>query len=799
MKKTINKNKIGTAIMSYSLFFIIFILIFNYFDIYSVSNNHIIYLQNFRDILIDFFKIGKFNLFSWDVFLGNDMFLNYLYLMLGDVFSYLCVLVPNSSISDLYIILIYFRLFLLGISFIIYSKSIKITNFSSIIGALIYVFSSYSLYLSISNPYILNMMILVPFLLIGIEKLIINNKKVLFIFLVAISLITNIYFMPFILLIVICYSSILIFNKYFIYGFRVIFSAYLRVFLSLVVSFLISSIVLIPFIFNSYNYILEVNNYFNISLLGLNGLFLVYLPLGFKKINENKNYIILFVLMSIFFLIFNICFSSHFNNNFGFIISFISSIIIARTIDLYFNISRVDFKWIISFIFLILLFIYVFNVEISKTLIFALITGVGFLIILLNKKEFMRKINLYGIIFYIFLLFSVCFSTMNFLSNYRIEEENYTNLEILKDEIKDDSFYRVVVDDSEYIEKDSYNYLDNKYYQLDLDLNILSLNDFNNRTRILSLIGEKYYISNNSDLYVPKKHKLLFEKDGYSVFENKYYVGFGVFYDSYVPSNIYNEFNSLEKESSLLKSVVIDDKDIDSNYLKQNNLIRDEVSRDVVKVSSKVRKEKNKLYVSVDNNDNEGELYLEISNFKSDGGIISFGFRDRIYNKEVSECENLLINFTSFGSFDDEIVIDLGDIYNYSYDSMSTYIVDFDSYINDIEKIKSSNFEVLEYNDSYIKAKVDSSSKGIMQFSTSYSKNWDVLIDGKKVDTYVVNNCFLGVYLDEGIHEIELVYNFEYSILSFVLFGVGLVLFCGIIIIETRKDGVNHEKRKKRS
>ena len=719
--------------------------------------------------------------------------------MLGDVLSYICVLFPVSYLGSLYTILVYVRLFLAGISFLIYCRNTKISPSSSLVGSIIYIFSSYSLYSAINNPYILNMMILVPFLLIGIEQLIVNNKKVLFILFVSISLITNIYFLPFILLLVLFYSTILIFNKYFIYGMKIILNAYLRVIFSLIISFLISSIVLVPFIFNSYNYILNLNNYFNLSLLGLNGIFLIYLPLALKKIKENKNYIILFLLFGFVFLINSLGEGFRFYNNTSFVLCFLSSLLISKTIDLYSNISRVDFKWIISFFTVILLIIFVLNIEISRVFLFTLITGFVFLILLLNKRDFKKKI-LYSILFYILLISSIGFSIFN---NYKVKEELlYRNKDISKEiinSIADDSFYRVMFDDSKMINTNDFNYMNNLYYDFASDLNVLSLKDFNNRTRLLSLMGEKYYITNNNDLYVPKKHKLLFEKNGYSVFENRYYIGFAAFYDSYVPSNIYDEFNSLEKESSLFRSVVLDDDDINNDYLKQNNLIRDDLGKEVIKVNFDVKEEDNKIFISMDEVNIEGELYLEITNLKSSGGNISFEFRNRLYNKEVLNNEDLLVNFTSFNRFDEDIVIDLSLLDSYSYDDIYVYIVKFDDYISDVENLKSSNFEVIEFNNSYVRGRVDSAKSGFLQFATAYSRNWDILVDGKSVDTYLSNKYFLGIYLDEGVHEIELVYNFEYLTLTYILFIIGITLFCGILVLEVRKNGVKNEKRKKRS
>ena len=167
--------------LGYTLsFFVIVIFITSLFSFYGkgfISKDLISYnnLVAYRTIVIDLFDHGVFN--SFDFNLGIDLFCNYSFYIIGDIFSYLAVLVKASNLDSLYNYLVLLRLFFVGISFLIYSKYHKRSNISSIVGAIIYTFSIYSLYYMINEVFFLNSMILFPLLLIGIERLDNEDKK----------------------------------------------------------------------------------------------------------------------------------------------------------------------------------------------------------------------------------------------------------------------------------------------------------------------------------------------------------------------------------------------------------------------------------------------------------------------------------------------------------------------------------------------------------------------------------------------------------------------------------------------
>lgn len=50
------------------------------------------------------------------------------------------------------------------------------------------------------------------------------------------------------------------------------------------------------------------------------------------------------------------------------------------------------------------------------------------------------------------------------------------------------------------------------------------------------------------------------------------------------------------------------------------------------------------------------------------------------------------------------------------------------------------------------------SENGILQISTSYSSGWKAYVDGKQTEIINVNTGFIGIPIEEGEHEIYLMY-----------------------------------------
>ena len=109
-----------------------------------------------------------------------------------------------------------------------------------------------------------------------------------------------------------------------------------------------------------------------------------------------------------------------------------------------------------------------------------------------------------------------------------------------------------------------------------------------------------------------------------------------------------------------------------------------------------------------------------------------------------------------------------------------------EKYEQSIANLKQTKFEVQELGNYYIKGNINNTKSGILQISTSYSSGWRAYVDGKETEVIKVNTGFIGIPLEEGIHEINFVYSTPWIKTGAIVSILG-ILGLIIIIIKQRK------------
>lgn len=171
---------------------------------------------------------------------------------------------------------------------------------------------------------------------------------------------------------------------------------------------------------------------------------------------------------------------------------------------------------------------------------------------------------------------------------------------------------------------------------------------------------------------------------------------------------------------------------------------------------SRTSKESGSSAAIVINFDESGQVYLYYdapSSMKGKGTITVNGVKsdfDAFHSSVISlgYCEagtsaEVMIEFDKAGA-------DSGRFEIYSYR------MDLEAFEKGIDEIRSNQLEVASFSDTYIKGTVDSSFNGAMVMSIPFDKGWNVRVDGKKVETFAVDESLIGFNVPEGRHEIEL-------------------------------------------
>lgn len=262
-----------------------------------------------------------------------------------------------------------------------------------------------------------------------------------------------------------------------------------------------------------------------------------------------------------------------------------------------------------------------------------------------------------------------------------------------------------------------------------------------------SLFSVKYLIS-NQHLAESRLLKYITGDDGEFIYKNNYTLPIGYM----VPSTIENEwtpnsmYDGIENQNSFIKAAT-------------------GVSN-VFTLTYEFRTETDVTIEPVKN----GHMYLYVSNSNVD----TLGVK---INGNVN-------NYT--GLKNGNHIIDIGYVTTTDYieayadNSMglSVYTLEEERFIEAYNILNSGGFNVTSHSDTQFKGTVTAVSDGTMMFSIPYDGGWSVYVDGKKVNTFAIKKSLLGISLSAGQHTIALKY-MPVNLIN----GCIITLLCIIILI----------------
>ena len=176
-------------------------------------SQHFSALAYYGEALREFFRnllAGHPKLVMWDMSLGYgaDILSTLNYYAIGDPLNLLYGFVSPKNTETMYDFMILLRMYLAGITFIMYARKMKKRSYGIVIGALVYVFSGFCFRLGLRHPFFINPMIYFPLLCLGIEKIYQRERPYVFIFAVCVSAMSNYYFLYMLTIFVVIYAWI---------------------------------------------------------------------------------------------------------------------------------------------------------------------------------------------------------------------------------------------------------------------------------------------------------------------------------------------------------------------------------------------------------------------------------------------------------------------------------------------------------------------------------------------------------------------------------------------------------------
>ena len=634
-----------------------------------------------RVYINEFFRnlINNIDVFNFNIAMGQDILFTHHYYGLTDIVNLIISIL--SDVFNLkpyfsYVLEFSFRGYLAGMAFLYLCIYFKNGKTASILGSFVYVFSNYFLCGGIMHPFFINAMIFLPLLIIGVNKIIDEERYVFFVIIAVLSILSNIYFSYTRFIFIFFYAIFTIVERYKKNGFVNSIKSTYRGIVLFVLSVLISSFILIPFVYSlinsnrarlygkklellvgyrhMYNYFINmfsypnVENFVSVSILSI--VLIALIMFLFTKGRYKLKFILVLLILTAFSpvvqnalngfiypgyrwyyaltLILSYIFVIEYENilNSKKWIKILTTILVIGYICVYI-IEKIDFETIFSKGILDGLTNPSFynHVGIIVSLVIALI--------IMNVSGIKYRKYVFAVVVFVSLITNVSIYALDSVNSNRFENKerlheflNNRTLQNVSNEVRG-SFVRVENDNPLYVNASTiYNYpsINGYYSMINKNLSRFNLIYKNSAASPLSNIMGLGSRSILDDVFSVKY--LIAEKDyiipyGFektpinNLYVNKNYIPFGFTYSNYILPYEAATLSSLELQEMLMKSCLVDNNVDGVKHLDSVNLTEVKLKQNNVKFTADTANKDNKIEKKYTCNPSyDGELYMKLPN-----------------------------------------------------------------------------------------------------------------------------------------------------------------------------------------
>lgn len=564
---------------------------------------------------------GEVPMIDFNLGMGFDVLTTLNYYAIGDPLALLTIFVNESNAEMIYGLLIMLRLYLSGISYLIYCIYRKQNSYPSVLGAFIYVFCGYVFYAGVRHPYFTNPLIYLPFLFLGIELIFQKKKPYLFIIMTCISALSNFYFLYMLTIIVVIYSAYRFFCTYdkrnSVPVWKLFFKTAFQTSFFYLVGIAMSGVIMLPVLYAFFQNGRFLSGY-DVNLIHyspgyyirfLHGFIAPNIEAGFWTqtayaaiipaivliVLRNKKYRRQLVIFHIGTVSLLLPFIGYFMNGFAYVSNrwefgycFLIAFLFTYAYEDLFHLNKIDKILLISGTLLYGV-LGVFNPSIYILYGFAFLCLTVALILIFNKhkeKTILQK-TVIAVLIMLNLGANGYLTYAEGFGNYVGEfidggmvDSNIRNSPVsMADKISDESFYRIeVYGDKLYNEgmvlgfRDVSGYfsiMDRRLTEFMKDLELVSqkaayrFDNMDYRSGLSALAGVKYLVTSSKKI-APYGYQLI-DKEGegdktYYLYENQLALPLGYGYQTYITRETYEKLNTVQKQEILLQAALLETK-----------------------------------------------------------------------------------------------------------------------------------------------------------------------------------------------------------------------------------------------
>lgn len=710
----------------------------------------------------------------------------------------------------LYKYVIIVKFFLGGLAFLTYSNYKKKNRFLAVAASIIYAFSMWGIVFAVAFLGFYDLLIALPLLILGIDKLYDDEKRIPFEIIVSIIYLGSqgFYYVFMHCVIGTGYFFIKliwnrkknIYNYIFRYGVSCMMSLMLitPIFLPNIYWFLISSrnspeqcaiAELVPSLYELKTFLrsfltptINTNSHYFISNIALFAL--VLFGLQFKKYKEESTILLISVLALITPGIGLLL------NGFGYIsdrgyyfVWFVLAYCILCGFEEMLIITPKSFFLSAGIVISYNLFIIYREAEFAKYHITSLICLILLLVLGIILQLFDRKkILIVGIV-----ISSACLSAYNIyflwdMSNENTAEyaklryaEKFLTTDILKEDegrdyhqylCEDNDWFRVQSDEflitNESLLKGFYS--TEEYFSIVNPWKMRFGKEISGGLTVKSLLGVKLYEQRGKNYY------------------NSNALPIVIGYDDYITEEQIQNWNPYERQSIVLQNIILENTEETklSSYNSNLTLIDSDIEQVGLhnfseggynatvnsRISIKIQSPLNMV----------GEYYVQMTNVylenTHDTGEINPIIQ--IDDSDIYKTSNSDVWACVVPTNDGEIDISFLQDANIKYDSINVYYYSVDDLEKDVQQrrdLLNSSTKLLH---NMVVSDIDMKKNGYLLYTIPYSKGWKAYVDGELTPIQVADYGLMGIKIQEGKHTIQLVYRTPFKNVSWLIFMIGL-------------------------
>ncbi len=786
--------------------------------------------------------LGKASLFySFKGLLGYNYYATAIYYMFNPT-NILCIFFNNENLLTYYSLIVYLRIALCGLTMCLFLKYKfkEKKDFFLVIFSVAYALMGYNMCYFFNFMYF-DVVVLFPIVMIGLEKLIHENKITLYIVSLTLSIMSNFYIGY-----MVCLFSLL----YFIYSYILLEKKDKKIIknfaISSVLCGIMCAIIILPVAYELFQGKVDLYTdptqiqYFKFNLNFLN-IFYKFSPgstavydIKYGTVNIYCSLLVAILVIKYFFntkisvkekivtgsfiafFILSISFNLidyfwhlmqrpiWYPNRYIFTFSFFLIMIAYKSFRLRDGVNMNIITKVIIFTVFILLMVYpaykaIFTEKVFQGVCFILSSMLIIQYTLFTENR--NAIPLLIMLFFIEVTINGIF-TIKQLSNaaddeeYKFNNTTYTKAtKLIKENEKNDSFYRV-----EFTKTANYNngamydynglsifnslrngkimnFFDNYFAFSVRDSASITMNNMN--PYITSLLGFKYISGTSNEYYYE-----LLGVEGTPVYTNNEALSLGFMVNKSIYDYSFQKDKKIENTKEIVDTLTNKDNEV---YVKLNNYEYYNCEKAYDESSDRYTINK-----TVEDND----YYVLLKGKAEYDGFVIPASKSIVY-VSVTATINGKINVYDFNNNKMPIFLKKGDTYEFkfvssvSYDAsyIDFYLFRYDTYSAFINDMKENSMELYDYkSDSSFKAKVTSNDNDTVLFtSIPYDKGWTIHVDGSKVKYNICYDAFICIDLEEGEHTIEFNYIPKLFIIGLIISLMSLTVTI-VFIRKTKKS-----------